>query len=78
MWYNVIVLEGVIEISQDDRDITTHKISSLRVAIRFDYGFVAQLVEHRTFNARVAGPYPARPNNKKFQNPPCVGNENVV
>ena len=53
MWYNVIVLEGVIEISQDDRNITTHKISSLRVAIRFDYGFVAQLVEHRTFSRKL-------------------------
>lgn len=49
MMYNWIVLDGVIEISQDGRNITTHKISSLRVAIRFDYGFVAQLVEHRTF-----------------------------
>ena len=46
-------MEGVIEISQDDRDITTSKISSLRVAIRFDYGFVAQLVEHRTFSRKL-------------------------
>ena len=41
---------GIIEsFLRGGRNITTHKISSLRVAIRFDYGFVAQLVEHRTF-----------------------------
>ena len=77
MLYNIIVLEGVIEISQDDRDITTSKISSLRVAIRFDYGFVAQLVEHRTFNAGVAGSIPVRPT-KKIPKSPCVGNEDMV
>ena len=43
------------------RVANTHGREAFRVAAEFIVGPLAQLVEHRTFNPRVAGSIPARP-----------------